>query len=334
MNLLTSVHKRLAITTLNARRGVQTVGPEELLTDSHISSYQEYLQWQYAEPGLRSLTGAETLILALEEPTSLDHVLAKTAAQEKLLSGTTLVIPVHAQNHWTMLAVEQHDGAVTAARYYDSLPQENQECRRRAQAVLQALTNDGNMELPKRRNSWHQNNGHDCGIAVCHYIEEELRSVRGEGLGRSWPEPKKVRERLQMYLQQLSREWNKWQLEQAKAGIEVNILDKDEVEEDGKKLEAASAAWHETNKGPGKRLVLEYRCSRCRWSPSGKGCISCNPFKKDEKMKELVLEQQTLQGAAERAAAGEATLLLPPLPPPEAEEDVVVPQLVGGGGSQ
>ena len=111
------------------------------------------MQWQYAEPGLRSLTGAEALILALEDPTSVDHVLAKTAAQEKLLSGTTLVVPVHAENHWTMLAVEQHDGAVTAARYYDSLKNENQECRRRAQAVLQAITNDNNMELPNSKSS-------------------------------------------------------------------------------------------------------------------------------------------------------------------------------------
>ena len=113
----------------------------------------------------------------------------------------------------------------------------------------------------------------------------------------------------------------------------VDILDKDEVEEDGKRLEAASAACHETHKGPGKRLVLEFRRSRCRWSPSGKGCISCNPFKRNEKMKEVLLEQEKLKAAQERAAAGEAALLLPPLPPPAEEQDAV-PELRGGGGSQ
>jgi hypothetical protein len=193
--------------------------------------------------------------------------------------------------------------------------------------------------MPKRRNSWHQNNGYDCGIAVCHYMEEELRAVRGEGLGRSWPQPEKIRERIQKYLQQLQREWGKWFLEQQKAGVVVVVLDKDEVEEDGKKMEASVAAWHEAHKGPGKRLVLEFRCSRCRWSVSGKGCISCNPFKKAHKIQELEMEAEKNAAAYKRAADGEAALDAPEPPPPPLPAPPLPPpeepprELRGGGGA-
>jgi hypothetical protein len=233
LNLLTMLQKRLAITALNARRGVEGLGAQELLTDSHISSFHEYLQWQYNEPGLRTMTGAEAMILAVEDPATFEHVLAKSAAQDKLFTGVTLVVPINGENHWTMLAVTHQNGVVSAARYYDSLKSESKECRQKATQILRALTEDNARELPPRRNKWHQGNGYDCGVAVCHYMEEELRAVRGEGLGRSWPQPKSIRERIQKYLEQLEREWSKWFLEQEKAGVEVIILDKDEVEEDG-----------------------------------------------------------------------------------------------------
>jgi hypothetical protein len=127
LNVLTMSQKRLAITGLNARRGVEGLAAQELLTDSHISTFHEYLQWQYNEPGFRMLTGPEAMILALEDPITYEHTLARTAAQERLYAGVSLAVPINGENHWTLLVVIQQNGEVTAVRYYDSLTNENKE---------------------------------------------------------------------------------------------------------------------------------------------------------------------------------------------------------------
>ena len=97
-------------------------------------------------------------------------MIAKTAAQEKLLGIKVLVVPVfHEQSgpgseHWTTLVLEQEAGSVTAVRYYDSLQKESQGCREHAQKIMHHLTNNDTMELPKKKNKryqtyrvdWHQ----------------------------------------------------------------------------------------------------------------------------------------------------------------------------------
>ena len=88
-------------------------------------------------------------------------------------------------------------------------------------------------------------------------MEEEVKAVRGEGLGLHWPDPKHTRERLQKYLEQLQREWSKWHLEQEKEGQDVVVLDKDEWRRMARRWKLLA----EQHKGPGKRIVLEYRCA-------------------------------------------------------------------------
>ncbi len=103
--------------------------------------------------GLRTLTGAEALILPTEDPATFERVLAKTAPQEKLFSEVTLAVPIHGLNHWTLLVLTQQNGEVSAARYYDSLRHESQECRKRAKQILRSCTSENEIELPPRRNS-------------------------------------------------------------------------------------------------------------------------------------------------------------------------------------
>ena len=177
-----------------------------------------------------------------------------------------------------------------------------------------AATSTNAIQLPAKRNEWHQTNGVDCGISVCHYMEEELRTARGKGLGNEWPYPVHTRDRLQKYLEQLKREWAKWRLEQHKeGGAPVEILDNEELKAVTKEHQTACQVWAEAHKSPGETIVFEYRCSRCRWSPSGVGCDSCNPLKKLERMKRM--HQEHLQIAENSAAAG-APPGPPPLPPP------------------
>ena len=297
LNRMNKADKRLAITVMNAKEGIRGLGAQERLTDAHLQAWYEYLQWQYNEPRLRMMQASEALVLATADANSIEHVCLKSAAQEHLLAAGVLVVPVfHEHNgpgteHWTALAVETSGGeevAVTAVRYYDSLSRPSQECAARAQKILRYLLDNSAIQLPAKRNEWHQTNGVDCGISVCHYMEEELRTARGEGLGNQWPDPVHTRDRLQKYLEQLKREWAKWRLEQHKeGGAPVEILDNEELKAVTKEHQTACQVWAEAHKSPGETIVFEYRCSRCRWSPSGVGCDSCNPLKKLERMKRM-----------------------------------------------
>ena len=47
-----------------------------------------------------------------------------------------------------------------------------------------------------KRNAAHQNNNVDCGVYVTHWMEEEIRYFRGEGMGHEWPQIITMRSRI------------------------------------------------------------------------------------------------------------------------------------------
>ena len=75
-----------------------------------------------------------------------------------------------------------------AVRYYDTLQDPSQECATLAVGILDALQTVGVSHhlsperLAQERHNSRRQEGVSCGFWVLHYIEEELRRFRGEGV--------------------------------------------------------------------------------------------------------------------------------------------------------
>ena len=149
-------------------------------------------------------------------------------------------------------------------------------------------------KLPRRRNWWTQPAGTGmCGVAVVHYMEEEIRASRGEGLGQEQVDCKTMTKRLQAFEKVLTRRKSQ-QLEIHKPVKELlDATGKERLDQEHKWALARVAATEAGMKKSAMDKPVEYRCSRCRWSKAGTGCDSkqCNPHKYLEKM-ELLLKSE------------------------------------------
>ena len=111
-----------------------------------------------------------------------------------------MLIPVWASSeHWTLMAIHIEEKVV---RYYDSLDPTSTLCMKNATKIIKQLKNSmSSLEwLPheglSKRNAAHQNNGVDCGVYVIHWMDEEIRYFRGEGMGHEWPQIITMRNRI------------------------------------------------------------------------------------------------------------------------------------------
>ena len=114
-----------------------------------------------------------------------------------------LVVPVWAANpmHWTLLVLQKFDSG-WQARYRDSMSSgtPHKDCQTAARSLVSRLelAFDSKIELPSELfNGARQPGGSIvCGQFVCHWMELELRLYKGEGHAVSYPDPKKIADRL------------------------------------------------------------------------------------------------------------------------------------------
>ena len=243
------------------------------------------------------------LILETEDTEQLDGL--KQGLQLSWTESTRLLlVPVYSQFHWILL-VAQREGAGQPItwRRYDSLSKEHEESH--PQQILMGNLLDPQFILPPLSNSAKQPVGSNaCGCYVLHYMEEEIRLLRGEWLS-VWPETgwKNWKQRLEMACTKVIAEqklitdaakvrWGKFQSEKAKTAEQQEKakaklsklkditsvayitaqqqLDKNSVRFTWKNLSEESVH---------KVRLLEHalgKCSKCRWQS---GCLSCDAYK-------------------------------------------------------
>ena len=102
-------------------------------------------------------------------------------------STRLLLVPVHSQFHWTLpVAQREGTGQPITWRRYDSFSKEHEESH--PQQILMGNLLDPQFILPPLSNSAKQPVGSNaCGCYVLHYMEEEIRLLRGEWPS-VWPE--------------------------------------------------------------------------------------------------------------------------------------------------
>ena len=153
-----------------------------------------------------------------------------------------MLIPVWASSeHWTLLAINTEEKEI---RYYDSLQPASTMGMKNAHEILKLLKKMSAWEwLPDEptiniRNAAYQSNGVDCGAYVVHYMEEEIRYFRGEGMGHEWPQIITMRSRILGIASVLKKHEEKMkqkaaEMEEDKAAAEKKGKEKAEKEDKG-----------------------------------------------------------------------------------------------------
>jgi len=282
--------------------------PNQWISQNVMLLGNEYLQWQFqGEPDqepirpdriVRTLDPNETHIVIKEKEKfsqdERDEVVKNW--QEHIKGAHKVLAPIVHSDHWTLLVIEEPGKEHQQVRYYDTLTTPSEACATAALEVL-ALVSGKTMEettLPTRWNRWKQPPETGCcGIAVLHYMEEEYRDSRGEGLGQNIVNTKDFTKKMESFISTLAK--RRRQLEDAEKTKEPLKPDAGGLEAMEFNLKNAKARaeehWAKVLKGA-KSVPNEYRCSRCRYSKGGTGCasINCNPNKYYEYMKKTLHE--------------------------------------------
>ncbi|CAE7324759.1 unnamed protein product [Symbiodinium sp. CCMP2592] len=165
----------------------------------HIHLGWALMRWQLEKSGHTHEEQAKTmsfvrpgwtqpLYLAHEEPRIDVDEYAKVV--KKLMSEHKLCfLPLGSHGHWVLLVVDRRS-APMSIRYYDSLPDESQQCREYAAKVLASLLSLGlvdQAELPERMTKVHQG-ADECGIFLLASLEREAAEAIGHGpAATGWP---------------------------------------------------------------------------------------------------------------------------------------------------
>ena len=216
-------------------------------------------------------------------------------------STRLLLVPVYCHFHWTLLVAQRKGtGQPITWRRYGSLSKEHEESH--PQQILMGNLLDPQFILPPRSNSAKQPVGSNaCGCYVLHYMEGEIRLLRGEWPS-VWPETgwNNWKQRLEIACAKVIAEQKlitdaaniRFQSEKAKiaeqqekAKVKLSKLkditsvayitaqqqlDKNSVRFTWKNLSQDSV--HKV-----KLLKDSFgRCPKCRWQS---GCLSCDAYK-------------------------------------------------------
>ena len=109
-------------------------------------------------------------------------------ALRQLLNGAKVVtLPVYAAEHFATLILRQNEhGETIAAEYRDSLKPQKAATREAAEKLVSILGLEDKVALSTVWSA--PQAGTNCGLHVCHYVEDEARFCNGEGHGsQGWP---------------------------------------------------------------------------------------------------------------------------------------------------
>lgn len=171
----------------------------QMLLDHHLSYGWELLRWHFSNAGAASDFFQENGVLLLDPklsnqwllPVVSDFVADKSLLEKEMLrvknAAKSLLVPVHGQNHWTLLLLLMPGGSedTTAVHYFDSLQDEEKGgmsdvCASRAEKLLKLLMQSDAVSLPKHEPSPTQESD-DCGFWVLAYALEVCCMLRHEG---------------------------------------------------------------------------------------------------------------------------------------------------------
>ena len=295
-----------------------------MLSDTHLRAAYEYYQRQYQAQELRLASASMVTHILTEGVDTPAGSLALATMKEEMHASKIYILPVHSETplHWTFITIkkaQQGTDEIESVEYTDWLL--GVESNRFKAEVLWAMLSDyKHGELPQHANRYRQRRGsNDCGLAGVWLMERCCRELRGEGTMRIYPNAKGLREQLAATLRVLITAHEKWRLEDAlgkgaKVIIDIPgavIPDKKQYAEKVKDLSSQ-----------GKLITQKekfYTCSKCRWTPTGEGCVNCNPARHEKLLKEKLIEAEKLKIAVELAlkAAGLASKWKPSKTPIE-----------------
>ena len=178
------------------------------LMAAHINLFWKHLRWslnvslddvRLIDPNL-SYTWSACVQELQDNPEAKSAVEKHLTVLQMIMSTSKVILaPVwcaggsHGSEHWTLIAVDK-SRQTTTVRYYDTLEVESLWNRAAAARLLDAL--DPEIKLPKKCYCTLPS-PLGCGFATSWYIEEEVRSLLGEGpASRGWMSEKEVRQKL------------------------------------------------------------------------------------------------------------------------------------------
>eukprot|EP00438_Fugacium_kawagutii_P008793 Skav217484 [mRNA] locus=scaffold1397:62475:71543:+ [translate_table: standard] len=175
-------------------------------------------------------------VLAVQDVESYAQNLKEAIKQSFHSAIKLLLVPVYSNEHWTLLVAQRKEGdSALTWRRYDTLSQEHAESHA-AQVTLGTLF-DPSFQLPQLENLCKQPKGSNaCGGFVLHYMELEIKLLRGE-VPELWPTDgwKAWKQRLHTAAQKLHTEQQKC-LDEAQV---LKAKEKSQQEEVAKQLSKA-----------------------------------------------------------------------------------------------
>ena len=267
-----------------------SIAANGMLADSDLRAYQEYLQWQYQAQEVRMADPNVVKLLTTEGSSTEEGLMSMFQIRDDLTQALHLVIPIHSDNplHWTFIVLrtaKQGDLAITGVEYVDWL--HGIKSNRDAADYVFQLISEGSMgPLPNHRNYYRQKAGsNDCGLAGLLELENLMKECRGEGRNMLYPDPSKMRTKMNTILRVLHKEGTDWLLEDASEKKQKVI-----IQIPGSVIEDKKAYADKVKKAHADGSIITkvekfYICVTCRWTASGAGCMYCNPAKSDANKK-------------------------------------------------
>jgi len=212
--------------------------------------------------------------------------------QDQIIGAEMILCPIWSTSeHWTLLAINIEEKEI---RYYDSLQPASAMCMMNAMKIIHELKKMAAWDwIPHGleitiRNAAYQGNGIDCGVYTAHYMEEEIRNWRGEGMGHEWPQILTMRSRIMSITSVLKKHEDKMkekaaEMEEAKATKEkkeqdtAQEKDKEDTKEDIEKAKchAPDEKKEKSTKAIKQKGKLTWGCPKCKYNDNG--CCKCNP---------------------------------------------------------
>ena len=347
---LTDGEKRFMVKNIwgNQKGSSDNCRKKEMLADDDLLAVHEYLQWQYKQP-LIALADASAVKIACVEGASTDSgVDCILQLQDLMKTKHIVVVPVHAALHWTALVLHMKELGqveVKEVEYFDWASELSKANAAYAKKILRLMTasfgaNAGKepVQFPAKTNKFVQRAGsNDCGFAVWHALEVNMKYLRLEGRCRLCPSPDEWRQKLMTFEMSLLKEQQKWAAEDAskkkaswKPKFEITLPGSVEIKD---KMEAKAMLHLKYSEGNVKTLSKEFFvCGSCRWNSNGDGCYNCNPAKAAAHAEAKRIQAEHLKNSVNEwfAALAAAGVVLEPLPADKKLEKETGKKLEGG----
>ena len=304
--------------------------PGTMLADEDLYLIDQYLQWQYMQPGIGLASASGVKVAAHFGLTNEDGMIALQEVKDMLVQKKVLICPIHCDEplHWTFLVLWSDEaGRILDVKYVDWCINMKPNAQI-AQQLLNMLVLDpmdpakGLWKLPKAWNCYRQRPAsNDCGFAVWWAMETVMKQMRLECDIGAYPKPVEWRKTLQTFATSLQKEQGDWLVEDGKGGkpkVAICIPGEKKVGKEWDHLRMARKQF--------------FTCSSCRWSQTGEGCCYCNPAKHAKLYEVKCRKSRELAAALKKALTTCISLgLVPEVVDEPSAPSAPIGKLNGGG---